>query len=318
MPSVLLAIVLTCSPSSRDVPVYKQPAGKRILFLGDSITQNGLYVGYIEYFLRRENPEQNFDIISIGLSSETVSGLTEPNHPYPRPCILDRLQRALDSIQPDVVSACYGMNDGIYFPQSEERFAAFQTGMRTLVETVQQTGAQLYLLTPPPFDPLPIAHKTVEKDAEFFGYSSPFAGYNDVLRDYAAWLRDEKIPGIRIIDFFTPMVEYIEGQRLLQPNFCLAPDGVHPDSAGHLLMARIFLEGLDMAVPQDERVTMVHEVSKDSLFSLVEKRRKIRSKAWLEYIGYTRGETVQKDNRTEAENEAERLLLRIKKLRDMD
>jgi len=48
----------------------------RVLILGDSITAGGHYVSYAEYLLNRQFPEQTFDIISIGLSSETLRWLS--------------------------------------------------------------------------------------------------------------------------------------------------------------------------------------------------------------------------------------------------
>ena len=53
---------------------------KRILFLGDSNTYAGGYVDIVDAYLHRALPDRNIEIINIGLPSETVSGLTEPNH----------------------------------------------------------------------------------------------------------------------------------------------------------------------------------------------------------------------------------------------
>ena len=80
----------------------------RVMFLGDSITHGGGYISMIEYFLHKKYPEKAFDMIGIGLSSETASGLSEKTHPFPRPCIHERLDRALAKVKPDVVVACVG------------------------------------------------------------------------------------------------------------------------------------------------------------------------------------------------------------------
>src|SRR5258708_7017242 len=112
-------------------------AGQRVLFLGDSITQDGRYVSFLEYYLHAAG--KSCDLISIGLSSETVSGLTETSSPYPRPCILERVDRALKAVKPTVVFACYGMNDGIYHPSSPERLAAFTDGLRQLIAKVRNS-----------------------------------------------------------------------------------------------------------------------------------------------------------------------------------
>ncbi|MFX8856446.1 hypothetical protein ABTM81_19615, partial [Acinetobacter baumannii] len=67
----------------------------------------------LEYFLEKNHPELKFDIVNAALASETTSGLTEEGHPGPRPCILDRIDRALADVKPKLVIACYGINDGI-------------------------------------------------------------------------------------------------------------------------------------------------------------------------------------------------------------
>ena len=89
----------------------------------------------------------------------------------------ERLQRALDKARPDVVVACYGMNDGIYYPFDEQRFAAYQDGINRLIEKVQASGARLILMTPPPFDPLPLRKqgKLRSVDAEKFAWFAIYA-----------------------------------------------------------------------------------------------------------------------------------------------
>ncbi len=133
-------------------------------------------------------PDQNFDIISIGLSSETASGLTEPGHPFPRPCIHERLKRAIHKIQPDLVIACYGMNDGIYYPQSEERFQAYKDGMNKLLNEIKSYGAELIILTPTVFDPVQCADKIQKENTTDYGFSHPYYLYDNVLTDYSDWI----------------------------------------------------------------------------------------------------------------------------------
>ena len=98
---------------------------KRVVFLGDSITYAGGYIALIDAWLFRYAPESRIELIDIGLPSETVSGLTEPNHAggaFPRPVLSERLARALEQTHPNLVVACYGMNDGIYYPFDPDRF----------------------------------------------------------------------------------------------------------------------------------------------------------------------------------------------------
>lgn len=258
----------------------------RILFLGDSITQDGRYVSIIEYELFRHYPDSDVDVISIGLSSETVSGLTEPEHPYPRPNAHERLGRALEAIKPKTVFACYGMNDGIYHPQNEDRLKAYQDGIHKLIEDVRATGARLIILTPPIFDAQVIPEKTVSFDSETFGYPSPYEGYNDVLADYADWLLSLDLPDVQVIDLNGPMLAYTKQQRVENPEFAFSGDGVHPQFVGHALMALQVLTGFGIFEETVDPRDYAEQLESEQLYKRVQERRRMRSTAWLVDIGY--------------------------------
>src|SRR3954464_10962111 len=85
------------------------PEVKAILFLGNSITWGGNYVNDIEAYLRAQYPSRQWEFINVGLSSKTVSGLSEPGHAggsFPRPDLHERLERVLEQAKPDLVFAC--------------------------------------------------------------------------------------------------------------------------------------------------------------------------------------------------------------------
>lgn len=307
---LIIAVILVASPSTSqadNAAINHANAvsltGQRVLILGDSITQNGRYVTFIEYFLRQLVPAEKTDLISIGLSSETLSGLSEKSHSFPRPCVLERLDRALKAVKPQVVFACYGMNDGIYHPPSAERLAAFNSGLRVLIDKVRATGAQLVLLTPPLFDALPLRAKTVPADASEFGYSKPFAGYDDVLADYARTELALREPGVKVIDLHGPLHAALATERVRDPNFTFSPDGIHPNDAGHLLVARLILKGLGYQ-PAD---TPLIEIKADPVFALISERRQLRSEAWLPFVGYTREAVFKSASVTAAEQVATHL-----------
>ena len=71
-----------------------------------------------------------------------------------------------------------------------------------------------------------------------------------MLGEYAAWEKTLAAPDITVIDLHTPMNAYIAKQRATDPRFSFTKDGIHPDLAGHLLMARILLKDLKVNVPQ--------------------------------------------------------------------
>lgn len=197
-------------------------AGKRVLVLGDSITQGGTYVSFMDYFLQKSRPQLRFELYPLGLSSETLSGLSEAGHAggkFPRPCLFERLGRTLETVKPEVVFACYGINDGIYQPLDEARFKAFQTGVNQLLDRCQAAGVkQVFLVTPPIYD-------FAAKAGEF--------NYDSVMTAYAAWEMQLKRPGLTVIDLHTAMRKARDARAEI-----FSRDRIHPGDDGHLLMAR--------------------------------------------------------------------------------
>ena len=308
---VAFALTLTSSPAATTPSLL---ARQRVLMLGDSITQDSRYVTFFEYYVHRLAPGTRADLISIGLGSETISGLTEPGHAYPRPNGLDRLDRALGTIKPTVVFACYGMNDGIYHPSSPERLAAFSQGLDVLIAKVRAAGATLVLITPPLFDPLPIPQRIAPADATVYGYQQTFSGYDDVLAELGAAVRTRSGPDVQVIDLHTAMRAELAARRKVDPTFAFAPDGVHPGDLGHLLIARIVASGLGLTPPAGTLEAELARIQADPLLPLVRDRRTLRSESWLAHIGYTRGETYRSQYTQAAERAAARLQTEIERV----
>lgn len=308
----LSLFLLSCHPQQTVPDILSG----RVIFLGDSITQDGRYVSIIEYELFKHYPNADIDIISIGLSSETVSGLTEPEHPYPRPNAHERLGRALRRLEPQTVCACYGMNDGIYHPQSDERFQAYKDGIQRLIANAKAAGARMIFLTPPLFDSTVIPEKVVSEDAKQFGYATPYAGYNDVLADYADWLLNLDIAGVWIFDLNGPMLHYSLSRRETNPDFALSSDGVHPDWTGHALMAQQALKGLGVPIEEMDPQAYAKFIQQDELFKMVHARRLLRSMAWLVDIGFEKPDEYKglpvEEAETRAKVEKEKILARVR------
>jgi lysophospholipase L1-like esterase len=270
---------------------------KRILFLGNSITYDGKYIEQIEAYLSFRHPEKHYEFINVGLPSETVSGLSEPNHAdgkFPRPDLHDRLDRILTKTKPDLVFACYGMNDGIYMPFDDHRFEKFKQGINWLHDEVKKSSTPIILMTPPIYD---------ERKGE---------AYANVLDIYSDWLISKRYTANwDVIDIHGPMKKYLEEQRLTDSTFVLAVDGVHPNEVGHFLMAKpilIYLGEVGLTHINDIKTALSPYKNGEEMLSLVRKRQVIMKDAWLNSIGHTRpsmkvglpmADAVQKANELE-------------------
>jgi lysophospholipase L1-like esterase len=262
------------------------PSDGTILFLGDSITYAGEYVNHLETAWRIQRPGREAQFLNAGLPSETVSGLSEPGHAggaFPRPDLHERLARVLDEIRPTTVVACYGMNDGIYYPLSESRFQAYQQGIQKLIEQTKAREIQLILMTPAFFDSHPIHDRLLPAGLD--SYPQPFIGYDDVLETYATWLLSLQSEELPVIDIHAAMKQAVLERRKDDPNFTFASDGVHPNSDGHQVIAQAIAKAWDLPV---ERLDAEEGSVRTKLYELVSKRQHILKHAWLTKTKHTR------------------------------
>lgn len=259
---------------------------RRMVFLGDSITQSGDYVTDVECWLIAQG--HRLEVLNIGLSSETATPLTtEENaihlksYGFPRPCVGDRLDRSLAVTKPDLVLVCYGMNDGSSLPEGGEGLRRYAEAVTHLRDTALRAGAKrVVLCTPPVHDPL--NQIAPDKDP-----------HERNLVTYRDWLLSMRADGWDVVDIHGPMRRDLDAARKTNSTFRFQPDGIHPDRAGHWVMAREILTqffGADLggisSSPQffEKNGTQIRE--------LVNRRRGILFSSLMTQIGHTRPQVV--------------------------
>lgn len=265
------------------------PTKKRIVFLGDSITDDGTYIAQMNHHFRRYMPEADLEMINLGVGSETASGLSEPDHPFPRPCIHDRLDRLLELSQPEWVVACYGMNDAIFHPFSTERFLAYKEGILTLIRKIRAAGAKAIILTPPPYDSESAQAQPVNPQPEgmtHYSYMTPFKCYSSVLAQYGEWILNEGSEHADlVIDLHGPLSDHIRTKRENDPGFAYG-DGIHPDAEGHWIIAKTIMGELFHLVLERAPAywSNPHEAS---LYRILSREQEILHAAWKEHVGHS-------------------------------
>lgn len=276
---------------------------KRIVFLGNSITYAGQYITYIDAYLSIRYPQKNYEIINLGLPSETVSGLSEPNHAngeFPRPNLHDRLERLLAQTKPDLVFACYGMNDGIYMPLEEGRFKKFKDGISRLHKEVVKQGAEIIHITPPIYD------------------GPKGKAYADVLKVYSDWLMtQQRSSRWNVIDVHRPMKHELKIRRLEDPDFVFAKDGVHPNTAGHFIMAKtilLYLGAKEFKQAKDFLSVLSQYKNGAEILAHTITLQKITKDAWLTFVGHERPKMRLGVSMEEARSLSNELKIKIQKL----
>ncbi len=235
-----------------------------VLFLGDSITQAGNYVTDFDAWLVRKYPNKRFTVINAGVSSETISGLSEEGHAggrFPRPDLHERLERVLDKTKPDLIIACYWMNCGIYKPLDEERFKLYREGQQKLRDAAEKHGATVVHVTPPIHD---------SKGKKGFQY-------DEVLTAYSQWLVEQRKEGWLVVDLHSHMRAIVDAEKAKDPKFTVQGDGIHPNAKGHWMMAQSLIAYF--GDEESAKLGSAAELLKPEQFKAVGQRMKIYQKA---------------------------------------
>ncbi|MAU71516.1 MAG: hypothetical protein CML04_05405 [Pseudozobellia sp.] len=228
----IAAIIASSFAACSDSNKFKLERNLTVGCFGDSITNAGGF-GYVEMLqakLDKEHPELNVRLINFGKSSETVSGLTEEDHPGPRPYLFERLDEILTKTPIDLALFCYGINCGIYGKPSEELFNSFKIGVYSFLEKLRQKEIGAILLTPPPLalDAAPLSELSNEIP---YGYKNPYPAYEkEVLQEFKSIVLNMQHPMSKMeIDIHTPLLQQQEN--------CYDSDPIHPNKNGHQLIA---------------------------------------------------------------------------------
>jgi alpha-galactosidase len=253
---------------------------RRIVFLGDSITQAGDYVVDINCWLLRHGVAA--EVLNLGLGSETASDLTpeenaghDKKYGFGHPFLSERMARILAATKPDLLVACYGMNDCGCLPPDDSGTRRFGEAVTRLRDHALKAGAKHVVICTPP------VHDNKQDAA-----TDP-ADQN--LARYTAWLLSQRNDGWLVADIHTPMRAALDKARAAQRDFVFAKDGVHPGREGHWLMARQILQqafGADVdQVSSAEELFPAHGTE---IRGLVQERMKLLASAWLTKTGHQR------------------------------
>lgn len=244
----IAAIAASASVRAGEQPRAIGPRdGDRIVFFGDSITQAGGFIADIECYLLTRAPEKRFRLFNHGKSGETISGTSETDHHPRRPDAHDRFTRDVTDWKPDLVVACFGMNDGNYHPFDQECFERYQAGVNRLIARVRdEARCRLILASPPPFDPY--RRSVGDPVAREYGYRFPAVDYDQTLDHYARWLIEipSRRPEVGVVDLHRLLNDHLARRRVGDVSFSLAGDAVHPGPTGHWLIAQAILSAWGM------------------------------------------------------------------------
>ncbi len=224
-----IGALLALSPlaaSAADKGFYLKP-GDRVVFYGDSITDQRLYTTYIESYCVSRFPGAHFTFVHSGWGGDRVTGGGGGN-------ITTRINRDILAYKPTVVTICLGMNDGSYRSFDQGIFNTYVTGFRHIIERLKKElpGVRITLLTAPAYD-------DVTRTANFpGGYNATLVAYGEAVRGLA------KEYGLTVADTNAPLVAALARAHTedAPASAKIIGDRVHPGPGGHVVMAAAVLK----------------------------------------------------------------------------
>lgn len=220
--ALALLLFVAVPAAARAADGFYLKDGDRVVFYGDSITDQRLYTTFAETFVVTRFPKLKVSFVHSGWGGDRVSG--GGGGP-----IDVRLKRDVFAYKPTVMTVMLGMNDASYRPFDQAIFDRYAKGYEHIVASVKEhvPGIRMTLIQPSPFD-------DVTRKPNFEG------GYNALLVRYGAFVKElaEK-NGLDVADLNTAVVEATKKAFASDPENAakLNPDRVHPAPAGQLLMA---------------------------------------------------------------------------------
>ena len=141
----LLVLALVAPAVARaDEPFYLKD-GDRVVFYGDSITDQRLYTLFTEAYVATRFPEMKVEFVHSGWGGDRVTGGGGGS-------IDTRLERDVIAYKPTVVTIMLGMNDASYRKFDQAIFDRYAKGYRHIVERLKSElpGVRLTLIRPSP------------------------------------------------------------------------------------------------------------------------------------------------------------------------
>ena len=214
---LLIVVMVSCTSSN-----------KKVIFLGDSITQNAVinsekFKGFIS--LLEENVDQNTELIGKGIGGDKVSDL------------LTRYRDDVIKLNPDMVFIYIGINDvwHKYDYGTGTDIDLYENGLRQIITDLKENGVKVILCTPTVIGENKGEFTLVNqfKDIETMEImNNDLDDYSDIIRKLSREF-DTKLLDLRKI-----FMQYIsENNPENKSKGVLTTDGVHLNNIGSKLIA---------------------------------------------------------------------------------
>ncbi len=186
---------------------------KKVVFLGDSITQLGLqangYITQIQALIQQEDVEQKYQLLSAGVNGSTTLNLKE------------RLQKNELQYSPDIAVVLIGLNDVWMQQETNSTIEQFEQDYTAIIQQLLQSNSAIVLCT------LTVIGESTESPL-----NTTLNQYCDVIIRLAGLYN---LPFIHLRQVFNNYLALNNAENMYSG--ILTTDGVHLNSVGNALVA---------------------------------------------------------------------------------
>lgn len=236
-PLAIFAFLLTLSlvPAASAAKAFYLHPGERVLFYGDSITEQRYYPVAVETYVRTRFPGLHVKFVDSAVGGARVTGNWAVTSEA------QSLRRDVYPFHPNIVTIMLGMNDAMYKPFDQATLDTYIKGYTYIVTQLQKhlPGVKIVLIEPSPWDDV------TQKPSYFNNPDHLPGGYNDTLQHYSAFVRQLAAEHhFMVVDFNTPIVDLLKQAEQSDPKIAarLIPGRIHPGASTQLFMAQLLLE----------------------------------------------------------------------------
>lgn len=237
----VLLLALAAPAGAADRPFFFQK-GDRVVFLGDSITEQYQYSNYIELYLTTRFPNWDMTFLNAGIGGDTANGGA------------GRFKAHVLDEKPTAVTINFGMNDGGYGKFDPARNKVYVEKTAAMLDMAKQAGVRVALLSP----------NAVERRGR-----PNFATYLETQKEFYAPLRGlAEQYGVPFVDQYAVTRAALERMEQDKADKVVPfGDGVHTSPPGGLLMAHTILTGLGAPAKVSEVIVALKGDAKSELFA---------------------------------------------------
>ncbi|MHA4895720.1 SGNH/GDSL hydrolase family protein [Pedobacter sp. PWIIR3] len=224
---------------------------ERVVFAGNSITEAGLYGSYIWLYYMTHFPDRRIEVMNAGVGGDVAEQ------------IYARLDGDILKKKPTVLAVTFGMNDSKYFEYLDKKNPVTDQKRAEIVKVAHDSYLKIEqrLKALPSITKILMASSPYDETAKMEG--NVFLGKSKTMQNIVDFqLNSAKQNNWGFVDFFHPMTEINKREQQANPAYTnTGTDRIHPGSAGHFIMAYLFLksQGLENSKIADVSIDAVRK-----------------------------------------------------------